>query len=66
MYNSVFVLAAEAGTKITVADALTSAKTVFSWVMDIVTTEPLLAAAFAMTVLVPAGVMVFRKIKHSV
>lgn len=53
-------------TTVSVTQALASAKEVFSWVLGVITENGLLCAAFAMTVLVPAGVMIFRKITRSV
>lgn len=61
MYN---VLLADTGVSVT--SALADAKTVFSWVMGVITDNPLLCAAFCMTVLVPAGVLIFRRITHAV
>lgn len=51
---------------VSVTSALASAKEVFAWVMGVITDDTLLCAAFCMTVLVPAGVYIFRRITHAV
>lgn len=63
MFN---MLLAEGGTAVSVASALASAKEVFTWVLGVITENTLLCAAFCMTVLVPAGVMIFKRISRSV
>ena len=46
----------------TISGALTDATTVVSWVVETVTGNAVIAAAFTMGILVPAGVKAFKKI----
>lgn len=46
----------------TIAGALADATTVVSWVVDTVTDNAVIAAAFTMGILVPVGVKAFKKI----
>lgn len=47
------------------ATALESCTTLFTWVINLVTSNALLAIVFACGTLVPAGIGIFRKIKHA-
>lgn len=49
-----------------VSTALTTATTLFTWVIDTITANAILTAVFVVTTLIPAGIMVFKKIKRSV
>lgn len=51
---------------VSVDTALETGTQVFTWVMTTITSSALLTAAFCLSVLVPAGVMVFRKVTRSV
>lgn len=46
----------------TLSGALTDAKTVVDWVVTAVTDNAIIAAAFTMGILVPAGVKAFKRI----
>ena len=62
-----FNMLLEAGSGgVTISSALGDATTLFSWVLDTITSNVILCAAFVLGVLVPAGVMVFRRMIHSV
>lgn len=39
-------------------------KTVITWILDVVKSEPILAGAFVVGVLVPAGFAIVGRIKH--
>lgn len=59
-----YVMLAEAGTgAFDITTALSTAKSVMTWIFDVVKGEPLLAAAFVCGVLVPVGFSVVRGIK---
>lgn len=63
MLNAVMTMA-EDGTSI--SNALSDATTLFSWVIDCITSNPIMTTAFVVSVLIPAGVMVFHKLKNTV
>lgn len=44
--------------------ALSGCTTLFTWVLNLITDQPLLALLLACGTLVPAGIGIFRKIKH--
>lgn len=46
--------------------SLTTATKIFNWVLGVIADNPLMAAAFAMAILIPAGIMAFRSIKSAV
>jgi hypothetical protein len=50
----------------TIANALADATDLFTWVMDCITSNPIMTTAFVVTVLVPAGIMVFHRLKNTV
>lgn len=59
-----WVMLAEAGTgAFDVTTALNTAKSVMTWIFDVVKSEPILAAAFVCGILVPVGFAVVRGIK---
>lgn len=59
-----FVMLAEAGTSaFNVTTALETAKSIMTWIFDVVKSEPILAAAFVCGILVPVGFGVVRGIK---
>lgn len=45
--------------------ALTSCSTLFTWVLNLVTENPLLAILLACGTLIPAGIGIFRRIKRA-
>lgn len=45
------------------SSALETAKTVIIWILDVIKAEPLMAAAFVIGLLVPAGFAVVRRVK---
>lgn len=45
--------------------ALDLVKTVFTFIMDIIKGEPILAGAFVAAILVPIGFVVIRKVKNT-
>lgn len=45
--------------------ALSGCTTLFTWVLNLITEQPLLALLLACGTLVPAGIGIFRKIKHA-
>lgn len=49
-----------------VEGALETATTLFSWVVTTVTSNAILTAVFVVTTLIPAGIMIFRRVKRSV
>lgn len=57
MYNAILPIM-----EFTISGALTDAKTVVDWVVGIVTDNAIIAAAFTMGILVPAGVKAFKRI----
>ncbi len=59
-------LAEGAGGTFDVDTMLSTASKIFSWVLGVVSDNPLMAAAFGMSILVPAGIMAFRNIKSAV
>lgn len=52
--------------EMSVSSALADATTLFNWVMDCITNNPIMTTAFVVTVLVPAGIMVFSRLKNTV
>lgn len=49
-----------------VSSALTTATSLFNWVIECITANPVMTAAFVVSVLIPAGIMIFRNLKHAV
>ena len=49
-----------------VTSALSDATTLFNWVIDCITSNPIMTTAFVVSVLIPAGIMVFHKLKNTV
>lgn len=49
-----------------VASSLTTATSLFNWVIECITANPIMTAAFVVAVLIPAGVMIFRQLKNAV
>lgn len=49
-----------------ITDALASGTQLFNWVIDIITSNAIMTTAFVMSVLIPAGIMVFHKLKNTV
>lgn len=47
------------------ATALENCTTLFTWVLNLVTSNTLLAIVLACGTLVPAGIGIFKKIKHA-
>lgn len=45
--------------------ALSSASTLFTWVLDLITSNPLLATLFACGTLIPAGLIIFSRVKKA-
>lgn len=45
------------------SSSLETAKTVITWIFDVVKGEPLMSAAFVIGLLVPAGFYIVRKVK---
>lgn len=45
------------------SSGLEMAKTVITWILDVIKSEPILAAAFVIGVLVPAGFGIVSRIK---
>ena len=45
--------------------ALDLVKTVFTWILDLIKGEPILAGAFIAAILVPVGFAVIRRVKGS-
>ena len=54
----------EAG--MTVTKALSDATQLFNWVIDVITSNAIMTTAFVVSVLIPAGIMVFHKLKNTV
>lgn len=57
-----YVMLAEAGA-FNLQSSLETAKTVITWIFDVVKGEPLMASAFVIGLLVPAGFYIVRKVK---
>ena len=55
----------EAGT-MDVSTSLTTATSLFNWVIECITANPVMTAAFVVAVLIPAGIMIFRQLKSAV
>ena len=53
-------------TTLTITDALSNATELLNWVIDCITSNPIMTTAFVVTVLIPAGVMVFHRVKGTV
>lgn len=49
-----------------VTSALSDATQLFNWVIDCITANPVMTTAFVVTVLIPAGIMVFHRLKSTV
>lgn len=49
-----------------VTNALSDATTLFNWVIDCITSNAIMTTAFVVSVLIPAGIMVFHKLKGTV
>nr|DAF83973.1 MAG TPA: hypothetical protein [Inoviridae sp.] len=45
--------------------ALTNCSTLFTWVLNLITDNPLLAILLACGTLIPAGIGIFRKVKKA-
>lgn len=60
------MLLSEGATEVSVTTALATAKEIFNWVLGVVLGNAMLTAAFCLAVLVPVGVMAFKKITKSV
>ena len=60
--NPLFTLA-EAGSSFDASTGLETAKTVITWILTVIKGEPILAAAFVIGVLVPAGFGIIHGIK---
>lgn len=54
------------GSTMSVTDALTSATELFNWVIKCISSNPIMLTAFVVTVLIPAGIMVFHRLKSTV
>ena len=54
------------GDGMSVSNALSDATTLFNWVIDCITSNPIMTTAFVVSVLIPAGIMVFHKLKNTV
>ena len=55
----------EAGA-MSVSDALSTATSLFGWVVDSITSNAILTAAFVVSALIPAGIAIFRHLKNAV
>lgn len=53
-------------TGLSITDALGNATELFNWVISCITSNPIMTTAFVVTVLIPAGVMVFHRVKGTV
>lgn len=60
---SPFTVLAETASNFDASKALELGKTVITWILDVVKGEPILAAAFVIGVLVPAGFGIVHSIK---
>ena len=49
-----------------VSTSLTTATLLFNWVIECITANPVMTAAFVVAVLIPAGIMIFRQLKNAV
>lgn len=49
-----------------VSNALSSATELFNWVIDCISSNSIMMTAFVVTVLIPAGIMVFHRLKGTV
>lgn len=59
-----YVMLAEAGAgAFDLSTSLETAKTVITWIFDVVKGEPLMSAAFVIGLLVPAGFYIVHKVK---
>lgn len=56
----------EGTTTLSITDALGYATELFNWVIECITSNPIMTTAFVVTVLIPAGVMVFHRVKGTV
>ena len=52
--------------EMSVASALSDATTLFNWVIECITGNAIMTTAFVVSVLIPAGIMVFKKLKNTV
>lgn len=60
-----FLMLADATTgSFNASTALELMKTVFTWIIDIIKGEPIMAAAFVVGILVPAGFAIVGRIKR--
>jgi|GEM_PF-1602800 hypothetical protein len=51
---------------LSVDTALTTATSLFNWVVSSITSNPILTAAFVVSALIPAGIAIFRHLKNAV
>lgn len=58
-------LAETVGSTFNAGTALDLMKTVFTWIIDIIKGEPIMAAAFVVGILVPAGFGIVGRIKRT-
>lgn len=49
-----------------VSTSLTTATSLFNWVIECITANPVMTAAFVVAVLIPAGIMIFSQLKNAV
>ena len=49
-----------------VTSALSDATQLFNWVISCITANAVMTTAFVVTVLIPAGIMVFHRLKSTV
>ena len=59
-----FLMLAEASGTFNASTALELMKTVFTWIIDIIKGEPVMAAAFVVAILVPAGFSIVGRVKR--
>lgn len=58
-------LSESAGSTSWIQSALSTVSTLFTWVLDLITANPILAVLFACGTLVPAGLSIFSRVKKA-
>lgn len=48
-----------------VASSLATGKTVITWVLGLISEQPVLAACFVLGTIIPAGIVAFRRFKSA-
>lgn len=60
-----FVALSEAAGTSWMQSALSSASSLFTWVLDLITANPILATLFACGTLIPAALVIFSRVKEA-